>query len=1190
MSLTAKDKIKLNHRIVDALQLRLLDKSPEGLPEAGKYYYPNKPHDLSTIGSLAPQPTQAEMQGQFPPAPNSMGMVFLVIPDENGEIKMSVSGHFDLEHAYIPDYDDMISILIMQGETPRDRQDVPEAFVRYGLNFKDVHFTIDTTKSTSGTVSPTNDRITEVLDAHLTMITQDPRVFCRRRAGDASGVGIRSIEWDDQIVNQEILNQRIREHLFEPDSTPLSYNISLECRYRHIPSLSSEQSGDAMLIELHLVNHTKEETANEYRLYRHRVMDAGFTTSITVGTHSRMLFNLAPREYRYRDSRWIDGYGQACGLTSPTSNVLSTQILPRFEQPWMEAPTAEQVGMSHSTTFEGLSLDPIPILEDLVTAMQHYLFDWEKEVAQFEKNKDSSAHHAREDSELFKKEIKRIQDGTILLKSDGDLLQSFMLMNRVMGRAIKMQGKPFSGWRLFQIAFIVSQLGSVKERMQTVNENPLDSENYADVLWFATGGGKTEAYLGLITIAMFYQRLNQRYYGVTAWLRFPLRMLSVQQFQRLSYVLGQANEVKAEKGIPGHPFTVGYFTGGGTPGRISSTASYAANNYLPNIVDSEEHKQSLRFINRCPHCGDRVEISFETRNFRIKHVCQNSQCWSNTQSPLGEYGEGVRGELGIFVSDEECYRYLPTVLVGTLDKLAVLGHNQNFHKFFGHATHYCPDHGFITQGSCKDSIIDGSGLVLTCPNNSTTAEVKTKSIPPLIDPGFSFLITDELHLLGESLGNFDAHYETLLCHLQQQNNGIAPKILGATATIREYENHIHHLYLRAGRRFPVAGRTRLENFYSRVRYEDGEMLCRRLYVGMLPIATGPAPVANVIANANQLYHYLLADLIAQAENDPASFSKMMGISAESVKEAREHLINNLQPTLVYSISTANVDQIMKRFDDDNAKRRENSEPVLVAKRLDGHTDLAEIQDVIEKVEINAADDPVHEIVATSVVSHGVDIERLNMEFFTGWPKTTAEYLQSSSRSGRTHPGIILAGLSYFKLYEYSIYSRFSEYHRFMERLIEAVPINRFAPNVLSRTLPGVFSAILFNWARHQDWGQSINPYASESIRQAIKSNDEIRELLVNQMLASLNLPKAKELNVFSNRMIIEFELDLKRQAERIVDVFRNLPSRYSTDSIFEVLKRMNVYAPLQSFRDIDKQVSIKPEDHNSARILASVSR
>jgi hypothetical protein len=307
-------------------------------------------------------------------------------------------------------------------------------------------------------------------------------------------------------------------------------------------------------------------------------------------------------------------------------------------------------------------------------------------------------------------------------------------------------------------------------------------------------------------------------------------------------------------------------------------------------------------------------------------------------------------------------------------------------------------------------------------------------------------------------------------------------------------------------------------------------------------------------------------------------------------DALAHLTNNLQPTLIYSTSMSRVDYIMKSFDNDNTRRRESGHAELVAKRLDGNTDLADIQDVIAKVEINDPQDPVHEIVATNVVSHGVDIERLNMELFTGWPKSTAEYLQSSSRSGRTHPGIVIAGLSYSNLYEYSIYARFREYHQFMDRLIEAVPINRFALNVLSRTLPGIFTGILFNWARHQPWGANIKPYDASTIYQAIKDNEEARNQLIDMMVGALNVARATELNVFSQNMLSEFEAELRRLAERIVEVFRNLPSRFSKDSAAQVLHYMTGIAPLLNFRDIDKQIKVKAADMDSKRVLAGISR
>ena len=129
-----------------------------------------------------------------------------------------------------------------------------------------------------------------------------------------------------------------------------------------------ESAREAILLELHLVNHTTEELANRYRLYKHRVMDVRFVCTITRGEHTPMAFNLAPQEYRYRENQYVDGYGQACGLVRPSENVVATDSMPRYEQPWLETPSAKQVGMQQAPNFTLLATNPLPVLNELVDA------------------------------------------------------------------------------------------------------------------------------------------------------------------------------------------------------------------------------------------------------------------------------------------------------------------------------------------------------------------------------------------------------------------------------------------------------------------------------------------------------------------------------------------------------------------------------------------------------------------------------------------------------------------------------------------------------------------------------------------------------------------------------------------------------------------------------------------------------
>jgi len=234
-------------------------------------------------------------------------------------------------------------------------------------------------------------------------------------------------------------------------------------------------------------------------------------------------------------------------------------------------------------TFELLREKPIEVLEGFLQALGKYNLDWNStEVTLEESGKVAELKEVRTDRAAFNAEVDRIIDGVSLLRSHADLRRCFSLMNEIMGKAISLQGKSFDGWHLFQLGFILTQVRAVYER-HCLEHELRNVANDADVLWFATGGGKTEAYMGIVTLAMLHARIRGRLYGTTAWLRFPLRMLSAQQFQRLSFVVAQAEMIRRRERIGGFPFTVGYYTGRGTPSNISRSEVKGADVWLPDL-------------------------------------------------------------------------------------------------------------------------------------------------------------------------------------------------------------------------------------------------------------------------------------------------------------------------------------------------------------------------------------------------------------------------------------------------------------------------------------------------------------------------------------------------------------------------------------------------------------------------------
>ena len=542
------------------------------------------------------------------------------------------------------------------------------------------------------------------------------------------------------------------------------------------------------------------------------------------------------------------------------------------------------------------------------------------------------------------------------------------------------------------------------------------------------------------------------------------------------------------------------------------------------------------------------------------------------------------------MSDEECYRYLPTVLVGTVDKLAVIAHNERFAGFFGAFRHFCPEHGFTSEARCKHhrivkNVQDGYESI-DCGNNSRTSKVRTLQLAPMLDPGFSILIQDELHLLRESLGNFDAHYETLMQTLQVGHGGQPSKVLAATATIKDFENHILHLYMRPGRRFPAPGAKKGESFYARISWDGDEPLIRRWFGGILPLSFTRGGTERAAAEVASRYLDQIDYWLEGLATADGTVLQAMGFPASRASELMEYIGKYLNTDLIYAIRKRQTTVIRDYLENVNPRCAQPRTHVL----LDGQTQLDDILSAIHRVETKTPSDPMRHIVATSVVSHGVDIAELNFMVLDGWPASTAEYIQASARSGRIQPGIVMSILSPGKLFESGVFLNFGDYHFFLDKLVDSVPINRFAPNVLQRTLPGVFTAVVYNWAKFQPgWGEGLNRGASQLNRALADTTGIARQKLRDMLIQALDVPPTVECH-FDIRVLNAFRKQLSDEVNRGLHRLQNLNAAHVDKDLGAALESIYQFGPMRSFRDIENQVEITPLDARSANVLHALGR
>jgi hypothetical protein len=485
--------------------------------------------------------------------------------------------------------------------------------------------------------------------------------------------------------------------------------------------------------------------------------------------------DLAPRSFRYDRNVWGRGLNCAVVRTGEQSNLFWTTHVPVSRQMRFVTRTAP------SARFVDLAGDPIPTLAAILAAMESYRQNWatarEAYIASSPDWEASFAPEFDRDRQQYQTEIDQFRRGLDLIRTNADVRLAFQLTNESFRRG------PRTEWRLFQIVFLVSQLPGMAGLSSPTQ--PCPEREIVDVIYFPTGGGKTEAYLGTAVFHCFFDRLREKTAGVTAWTRFPLRLLTLQQTQRVADAIGLAELVRREQrdprlsgsGVDG--FAVGYFVGAeATPNEFVDPATVdarwmkAADSVNWSQAADQVARQRWLRVSQCPACRTRsVRVDFDPATARILHRCGQPGC------------AFPNGLVPVYVVDNDIFRYLPAVIVGTIDKLASLGNQRKLALIFGQVDGRCSVHGYYKGKCCQKGCKDPGRLRPGIPRGVS---------------GPTLFVQDELHLLKEGLGTFDAHYETFTQRLEREFGQPLPiKVIASSATIEAFSRQVEHLYGRA---------------------------------------------------------------------------------------------------------------------------------------------------------------------------------------------------------------------------------------------------------------------------------------------------------------------------------------------------------------------------------------------------------
>jgi len=1018
------------------------------------YAVGDDPADLFYISNLSPEAGQ-ENRDEFDAKTKPSTIGLRCQPSEQtGDIAIE----FDLYVPSVPTYDEFIEIqekrirgakirAVNQVEGAKDWEDITTDDIdRTGLYELDevFHRSLTITYTTSLDLTDPSEESRRLTEELQDMAQETVEEFSENHFITTEHINTSLDAGWDRTNLPQLDFEEARESVEQLGSSALKWNFEV--------IVDTDDGELTITLENHPLADDTDELPGEQFIFNPVIRYTGSLDPYT--------FDLLPSDYRYDQTIWAKGKNCSTTVESDTDpKTVRTSAIPT-------SPVYEFVFNSdYDTDFDQLSTgDTLETLKTIEAGMREYYKEWTKaRRAEIKADLELSSEELDEydqAAERFKKEIERYQHGVEILRSEDDVLRAFQLMNEVNERQHE-----FDGWRLFQLVFIVSNLSGVVNR--EYEEYATEYDDQADVLWFPTGGGKTEAYVGLILFNLFFDRLRGKSQGVTAWIRFPLRLLSRQQKTRFLTSLLHAEEIRqstTDTGLSGRgePFSLGFFAGShDTPNAIGTKRDP----YRDMFQESQEKlEQNCQVLEECPLCESDVTVEYDVEQNSVSHICQ---------------GSGCLGELPLYVVDRDIYRYVPSILLGSLDKIAVMGMQPRFANLLGNYTTKCPVHGYGYSGKCSEHQV--------CEHGSEIKEVNPDSV---YDPIPTLHLIDEVHLLNEELGTFASHYETLYQTLCEQIGGEKPKILASTATISEYERQIENLFQTGATRFPAAGPVQGETFYGRL-----TETVEREYMGFVPRNRSHLyAVLDTIID----YHQVIRDAYDMQPEELGDASGVESLSADDQKR----ILDLYETSIVYFNAKDRKDRYRENIIKyaNNEMVNDGYEAPIRERQLTADTESPELLDELEDPGDTSFDDRIDTVPSTSFIGHGIDVDRFNMMLFFGYPRQTFQYIQASSRVGRQSGvvGFVLDVFDPLNERDAHRYRYFEKIHEYLDRTVEPVPIDRWAKFGIERTFTGILQACLIQYYRPLMYRSYEITIDDETERVNVQKASHLHEIMTNE--------------------------------------------------------------------------------------------
>ena len=818
-------------------------------------------------------------------------------------------------------------------------------------------------------------------------------------------------------------------------------------------------------------------------------------------------------EYYYK-GRPVYARGRGCAATwekkaeEINATAIKSSFIPDYEIPSVSAQIDDMPEHAFSMLQMGSPKKKSEVIQNLRTLTEMY-GSWITDVLTNDEAMHDDKFKATGQTIIDKcnDANRRMNAGIDLIENNDKVYQAFVFMNQAMylqrsitafskdyGNGIpcslkdymtdmpeKGRKKDHSEWRPFQIAFVLLNMCGIMD-----GESP--ERDIVDLLYFPTGGGKTEAYLGLIAFTIAYKRLTvsdetdyEKDGGVTVFLRYTLRLLTTQQRDRLMRLIVAMEQLreKNEKLYGKERISIGFWVGGNvTPNKFSEY------NDSDQFKKREFIRKLTKQIIKCPYCGKpitRDEYDINEKGKYVKIHCADDNCMFSLKTGR---------TIPVYLVDEEIYAKCPTVIISTVDKFARLPWSERVGLLFGRTDRYCSRCGHIAIGekhAGRHNADVAAGL----------ERAETVACKPFYPP--ELIIQDELHLITGPLGTIYGGYETVveeMCCIEKNGKKIRPKYIVSTATIRNAGEQIKFLYGRNEfAQFPPSGFDTRDSFF---------------------IKEVPLPTENLVDVSEEKISRMISDgkkpfrqyagICASGQSVKTTLIRLYSIILQTALDIAknpeyEDYIDPYYTLIGYFNSIRELGGAVRLLDDDIASRirvvknkYNSSEQRYLSfegkKEITSRIPSWEIAQVLEKLAISYDKNKEKQgcydvVIATNMIAVGMDVDRLGLMSVVGQPKQNSEYIQATSRVGRQHPGIIFTVYNPYRPRDLSNYENFVGFHSQMYRYVEGTTATPFAARARDRVLHALVVSLLrlqVELMAENSGASNINDISDEQIK------------------------------------------------------------------------------------------------------------